>query len=402
MTITIYSLLMSFLWFNIFILLASFLRRKTWVIVKYSVLSLALFMLVGVMRIFIAFELPFAFIIRSYEVYPAIQAVFIKDLLDGFGRNIIVGPFEIVTSRAEIYDYTNIPIHINLIFLVVCIWIIGTIVFISRFIILQKEQYAEIKKLPIVEENRIYKLMDDVAGNKCNGYSIRIYSGIETPKVTGYFMPTILVPDEFLLLNDKDIKNVLRHEWQHFLNYDSWVKLLINVICCIFWWNPLIYLLNKDLDQTLEIKCDLKVVKKMDDNDKKGYKESLVKITNLIINKRPCKLNNVSGFTNASDLLLQRCEIISSFGKKRGKYGGVIFCTVIALIYFLSFAFVVQPYGDPPDDDLIEANMLQNTYIENYNGIYSMYHEGEFFRHICEDEMKMFSNTNMTIPIIYK
>lgn len=37
-------------------------------------------------------------------------------------------------------------------------------------------------------------------------------------------------------------------------------KILINIICAIYWWNPVVYLLRKDINQSIEIRCDGVVV----------------------------------------------------------------------------------------------------------------------------------------------
>lgn len=58
-----------------------------------------------------------------------------------------------------------------------------------------------------------------------------------------------------------ELRHILRHELQHFQTHDLLVKWMIRVFQCLFWWNPLVYLLGRDLDQVLEIKCDLTVTK---------------------------------------------------------------------------------------------------------------------------------------------
>ncbi len=58
-------------------------------------------------------------------------------------------------------------------------------------------------------------------------------------------------------LHRAELRYVLLHEYTHFLNHDTVVKLLVTLFCIIFWWNPVVYLLQKDLEQNLEIKCDL-------------------------------------------------------------------------------------------------------------------------------------------------
>ena len=56
---------------------------------------------------------------------------------------------------------------------------------------------------------------------------------------------------------------ILRHEYQHFLNRDQWKKTLIHLVRLLFWWNPMAILVQKEMDQTLELLCDYRTLKKL-------------------------------------------------------------------------------------------------------------------------------------------
>lgn len=83
--------------------------------------------------------------------------------------------------------------------------------------------------------------------------------GLSTPCGIGLVRRKILLPSREYAADE--LRHILRHELQHFQTHDLLVTWMIRVFQCLFWWNPLVYLLGRDLDQVLEIKCDLSVTK---------------------------------------------------------------------------------------------------------------------------------------------
>ena len=69
---------------------------------------------------------------------------------------------------------------------------------------------------------------------------------VQSPTLVGFFRPTILLPSEHL--PDNDARFILVHELTHFRRGDLWKKFLMNMIQCIHWFNPIIYLLNRDFE----------------------------------------------------------------------------------------------------------------------------------------------------------
>lgn len=65
------------------------------------------------------------------------------------------------------------------------------------------------------------------------------------------------------------------HEYLHWKRKDLWKKFIINIIGMIFWWNPLAYLLCKDLDQIIELNCDNAMSNKYSEMDTLYYLDTL-------------------------------------------------------------------------------------------------------------------------------
>lgn len=92
---------------------------------------------------------------------------------------------------------------------------------------------------------------------------------VQSPMLIGFFQPTILLPSEHL--PDSDARFILTHELTHFRRGDLWKKFLVNMIQCVHWFNPLVYLLNRDFAYWLETSCDEQVVSSLDHEQRKEY-----------------------------------------------------------------------------------------------------------------------------------
>lgn len=96
----------------------------------------------------------------------------------------------------------------------------------------------------------------------------------QSPTLVGFFRPTILLPSE--QVPDSDARFILAHELTHFRRKDLWKKLLFLMVRCIHWFNPIVYLLNRDFSRWLETSCDEYVVSSLDHDQRKEYGRLLI------------------------------------------------------------------------------------------------------------------------------
>jgi beta-lactamase regulating signal transducer with metallopeptidase domain len=76
-----------------------------------------------------------------------------------------------------------------------------------------------------------------------NNKKIKLYISdkIYSPYTVGFFRPVIFFPEMELPVELRN--SLLQHEYCHIKNHDSLMKLLLLVICCIHWYNPLVWIL---------------------------------------------------------------------------------------------------------------------------------------------------------------
>ena len=71
---------------------------------------------------------------------------------------------------------------------------------------------------------------------------------------------------------------VLRHERQHIVSGDSWVKLFYMVLAAALWWNPVVHIFREKLDDILEYRCDQAVLKGSSETERIIYTETLLTV----------------------------------------------------------------------------------------------------------------------------
>lgn len=90
---------------------------------------------------------------------------------------------------------------------------------------------------------------------------------------------TIIIP-EYLLdkLDVSEIGIILRHEITHIRKNDVPMKLGMFILCCLNWFNPLVYYLNGNLNEWVELSCDEEMLLLADSRCRHAYVDALMKI----------------------------------------------------------------------------------------------------------------------------
>ena len=68
---------------------------------------------------------------------------------------------------------------------------------------------------------------------------------IVSPIMIGFFRPRIVLPVREL--EDKELSYIFVHELTHYKQGDMFYKWLIQIVVCAHWFNPFVYLLEKEV-----------------------------------------------------------------------------------------------------------------------------------------------------------
>lgn len=268
-------------------------------------------------------------------------------------------------------DIHNFPFSLLEIILLLC----GTVSIVLLIRLLY--EYYRIHKIlsglsSVQDQTFIHNIKDQYPEFE-NLENILISPMFQTPMQIGFWKPVILLPDHDF--DENDLYYILKHEQVHFENRDTWIKLLINLWKCLFWWFPFTYLLCHGLDESLEVKCDLTVIDTLTSDQKKCYMAALLHVyeTQPVSSKENQLFKNkVSAFYQPEEELIFRFQKMQKpVAKNKSLFIFAIFCA----LFISSYSFVFQAYGQPEyENDSWTYFSSENTYIIlNSNGIYHLY-----------------------------
>ena len=103
----------------------------------------------------------------------------------------------------------------------------------------------------------------------------RIYlcDAISSPFILGVVKPRIYLPSG---LDEVQRQNVLAHEQAHLARRDHWWKPLGFALLAVYWFNPVLWLAYTLLCRDIELACDERVIRTMDESAVKTYSTVLL------------------------------------------------------------------------------------------------------------------------------
>ena len=96
---------------------------------------------------------------------------------------------------------------------------------------------------------------------------------VDSPFVLGIIKPKIYLPFN---LDPRDLEHVIAHERSHIHRKDHWWKPLGFLLLAVHWFNPLMWLGYILLCRDIELACDEKVIRELDNESKADYTQALV------------------------------------------------------------------------------------------------------------------------------
>ena len=96
---------------------------------------------------------------------------------------------------------------------------------------------------------------------------------VDSPFVLGIIKPKIYLPFK---MDGKNLEHVIAHEESHIRRKDHWWKPFGFVLLALHWFNPLMWLGYILLCRDIELACDEKVIKEMDNENRADYTQALV------------------------------------------------------------------------------------------------------------------------------
>lgn len=315
--------------------------------------------------------------------------------MDGFTRPVPGGIIWNYANSILVRELTCIGgLNISLLNIILFIWLFIAVIKIKRYI---KKYFIIHKVLWNVDEiidTKKYSIKNDISIIKTKIIKTDI---IDSPCCMGVFKRIIVIPN--IEYSNRELEIIIKHEYEHLKNNDPFIKNIINIIYRIYWWNPVVYYIQKNIGQGLEICCDIRVLKENRQDDRVEYLETILQEYNRKnTNKQEMMLSLADGDCYE---LYERFKVISSIKQKKSISKQIAIMLVFGILLVSSYGFVLQAKYNPSEEDVgyYEGNVLTinkyNSYIiEDTDGNYSLYYRESLF----SDEIKIFDIEKEELP----
>lgn len=140
--------------------------------------------------------------------------------------------------------------------LVFALWLSGTGITLGVYLVLYLLTCRNLNHLPLCQDGDTLRVF--VRLKKALGIhkTIRLMSG-SGGMSGGLIHPTIVIPAE---QHGETLTPILLHELQHIRVHDLWLLAFYRMLCCLNWFNPVVWLCFRQASRDCEAACDQRVL----------------------------------------------------------------------------------------------------------------------------------------------
>lgn len=189
---------------------------------------------------------------------------------------------------------------------------------------------------------------------------------LESPMLVGMVQPKILLPEGSY--SEEMLQNILLHELVHFRRNDIIYKWFSVAVFSIQWFNPLTYVIRRELGRACELSCDEWVIRHMTPGEKQTYGETLIAMA--AANPLPAAAGATTFSTEKRDLKRRLLAIMGYRNTKLGVLLGLGAAVVLTALGLLlgpeQVRFPQANYLGQPNMDLVKTVTVSN--VEDFLG----------------------------------
>jgi len=272
--------------------------------------------------------------------------------------------------------------NFRLSYLFLLVWFIGTffkIIYLIYDYRIYKNQVV-MQSVDITDGDNIKRIVQKYKRRYILSLKICKTKYVESPEIFGLFRQTILLPEDNEW-SDEELEFVLAHEIAHYNNGDLFIKLLVSLMNCVFWWNPATLMLRNKINEMLEIRADDDAIKSS--HKKIKYMEFLIKEI-----KKEVKVDDAPIMALISDDSCMKKRFDYMVKKRKTTFRRYGYIGTVVALFLMSYIIIFEPYYDNPDFGMEEGVISLNRYnaymVHKLDGTYDIYYKDRFWGNITE------------------
>ena len=250
---------------------------------------------------------------------------------------------------------------ITLLDIVALVWIIGSLIFISVHLISYSHYKRQVRmKGKIIKEKHILSQIVQLKRELHIRRTVCVmeYDEAESPMIIGFIKPVLVLPKEQYC--SEDLFFILKHELVHLKRGDVYLKLLFVTANAVHWFNPVIWIMQKEAVIDMELSCDERVTQGTSFALRKAYTETLLSM----LHKQCVKKTVLSTqFYGGKKIMKKRFKNILIRNRKKNGIS-ILICAVILSIT-LGMLVGCSVTKENTENKTIENETIENKTIEN-------------------------------------
>lgn len=183
--------------------------------------------------------------------------------------------------------------------------------------------------------------------------ALLIYENASSPMIIGFWRPVLVLPGDDYTSGESYY--ILKHELIHLRRHDVLIKFLLMMARDIHWFNPVVYLMQKEAAVDMELACDEAVVRGASFDQREAYTETLMSVLHGAQRRGPLLSTQFSGGVR---IMKKRFRNILSKAKKKN---GVLLFSGILIMTLIIGTMVGCSMEQPMSGILAEDTGGQNT-----------------------------------------
>ncbi len=246
------------------------------------------------------------------------------------------------------------------------VWLIGMAVLIlamsAKAVILK----LSVRRFKRCEDRQILRLVEE-----CSKQVYRkvvpsvLYGTLTEPAcVISCFRPVIVLSKAAAgQLSEEELRLVLLHELTHIKRLHLPLQRAFDFLCCIHWFNPLLWIARRKFTLSCELDCDCRMIQTLSSVDETAYAKMLLHLVELSFSKPKALLNSagVLAFMNMQQRLKAILAPASTFRRIAAAASGIlILCCAVWLSLALSIS-TFPPYAHPSGNNQFEWSEQSNA-----------------------------------------
>jgi TonB family protein len=212
------------------------------------------------------------------------------------------------------------------------LWGLGATALLGRWLVRRRQFKRALRTGAEVREGREAEALKRAKSWLLPSREIKLILALELRElgVWGIWRPVVVLPDGLAeRLSDQELEAVMMHELAHIMRYDNLRNIWQMLFCCLFWFHPLVWLIDRRLLAEGEVICDEAVIRYS--GDARAYAASLWKVAQFGFGWNFARVSRATGSN-----LLRRIKLILDT-RRRTKhsligriFAGLAICILVA------------------------------------------------------------------------